>query len=230
VDYDGEPGEFMLQFDQRDYRLYVPSGYTASSPIPVVVGFHGAGDSGGNFYAVANAAGVTAAAEPANYILIVPDTKSPYSDFAVWSGNPSNDVDEMLVEMDEVLDLVDDVGTHYHLAGDRVHPFGFSDGGLFTAVAGMARSDRFASLTILGYGWGGNYPLVTPDRAIPVQFGCGSNDGFYSGAVSSESFLSGQGHPTRFVTANGVGHSFTGILSAMPASDMFAWMNQHTLP
>ena len=229
--FDGEPGEFTLTFDGRDYRMYVPSGYGAGSAIPLLVGFHGAGDSGGNFYMFSQLVGMGDAAEPSAYILVVPDTKSTYSDFANWSGNPNNDIDEMLAEMDEILALVDDIGIHYNLDEQQLHAFGFSNGGLFTALAGMANTDRFATLSVMGYGWGGSYlPPGSPAREIPVQFGCGSSDGFYGGAQAAEAFLAGQGHDTRLVTAAGVGHSFTGVMGALTPADLFGWMQARPLP
>ncbi len=229
--FDGEPGDFTLQFDGRDYRMYVPTGYAAGASIPVLVGFHGAGDTGGNFAMFTELVGMKTAAEPDAYILIVPDTKSPFSDWANWSGNPNADIDEMIAEMDEVLALVDDVGSHYDVDAQQVHAFGFSNGGLFTAIAGMARADRFATLAVLGYGWGASYlPPSPPARTIPVQFGCGSSDGFYGGAQASESFLAGAGHDTRLVTANGVGHMFTGVMGALTPADMFGWMQARPLP
>lgn len=229
--YDGEPGEFTLTFDGRDYRLYVPSGYTHATPIPLLVGFHGAGDSGGNFYMFSQLAGLGDAAEPASFILVVPDTKSPYSDFANWSGNPTNDFDAMVAEMDGILALIDEVATHYNVDPQQRHAYGFSNGGLFTAVGGLARSDELATLAVLGYGWGASYlPPSNPVRTIPVQFGCGSADGFYGFAVDAEAFLAGQGHDTRLVTAPGVGHSFTGVMGTLSAQDMVDWMQARPLP
>lgn len=144
----------MLGESGRDYRLFVPDSYAHNSPAPLVIGLHGAGDSGANFCAGTGALGRTQIASNAGFILMVPDTKSPYDDFAVWSGNPQNDVPQMVGEMQELLDIRDEVAVHYNLDSEELHGFGFSDGGLFLAAFGMAFSDRFASLTIMGYGWG----------------------------------------------------------------------------
>lgn len=226
--YDGKPGEFVKSAAGRTYRLMVPSGYSASTPIPLVVGFHGAGDTGSNFYAVCKAVGW--ASSSAGYILLVPDTKSPYNDFAVWSGNPTNDVPQMKTEMAEIIALIDEVGVHYHLDTKQIHAFGFSDGGLFAAVAGMDRADYYASLAVMGYGWGSGYPIVTPPRKIAVQFVVGAQDQFASYAQSSEAYLKTQGHPTRILVAAGVGHSFSGLTQQYPATQIFGWMQQHPLP
>lgn len=229
TNYDGVPGEHVLSFGGRQYRLYVPSGYRHTSPIPLLLGFHGSGDSGGNFYMIAKSVGWTSEAEPARYALLVPDTKSPYSDFALWSGNPMNDVDEMKVEMAEILDIVDETARHYHIDKTRLHAFGFSNGGLFVAVAGMANAQLFASLTVMGYGWGAQYALVTPARKIATQLACGDGDSFYGQAQQSATFLSAQGHASRLETAVGVAHRFSGICSGVGVSNLVGWMTQHAL-
>ena len=51
----------MLEHDGRTYRLYVPSCCSHEMAAPMVVAFHGAGDSGANFYAVAKATGWSSA-------------------------------------------------------------------------------------------------------------------------------------------------------------------------
>jgi predicted esterase len=227
---DGKPGEFTLTMAGRSYRLLVPSGYSSSKPIALLVGFHGSGDTGSNFYAICKAVGFAVAAAPASFILLVPDTKSPLQDFANWSGNPNNDVPKMKQEMDEIVAIIKDVSLHYRVDGKHVHAFGFSDGGLFCAVAGMYRSDFFASLSICGFGWGGSYPLVTPARKIATQLVCGQQDSFYSMAQQSESFLKSSGHPTQLVAVPGVGHQFSGLMQADPPSTLFGWTEQYPLP
>jgi predicted esterase len=227
---DGKPGEFTLSMAGRSYRLLVPSGYSSSKPIALLVGFHGAGDTGSNFFAICKAVGFASAAAPASFILLVPDTKSPLHDFANWSGNPNNDVPKMKQEMDEIVAMIEDVSLHYRVDAKHVHAFGFSDGGLFCAVGGMYRSDFFASLTICGFGWGSAYPLVTPARKLASQFVCGQQDSFYSMAQQSESFLKGAGHPTRLLAVPGVGHQFSGLMQADPPSTLFSWMKQYPLP
>lgn len=226
----GEPGDYALTHDGRDLWLHVPEGYDASAPIPLVIGFHGAGDSGADFNAVVSAYGWTAAATSAGFALLIPDTKSPYSDFAIWSGNPNDDVDEMIAELDEVLAIADWLGDTWRLDPAQRHLFGFSDGGLFTAVAGMSRASTVASLTVVGYGWGSFYPLVTPPRLLPVQFACGSSDSFHSYAQDSESYLSGQGHDTRMLSVSGAGHSFSGVMGGASPDDLAAWMLARPLP
>ncbi len=225
--FDGKPGEFVNSAAGRTYRLLVPSGYTHTVAIPLVVGFHGAGDSGANFYNICKYSGWATAAAPANFILLVPETKSPYKDFAIWTGNPMNDIPQMKQEMAEIVAIIKATAKHYHLATKQLHAFGFSDGGLFTAIAGMAQADYFASLGVMGYGWGASYPGGAPVRKIAAQFVVGSSGQFASHAKISEAFLKGQGHPTRIQVASGVGHSFLGLMQKFPPAGIFSWMKQH---
>jgi len=229
-DFSGLPGTYDETFGGRPYRLHVPAGYTSATPIPLVVAFHGAGDSYGNFYNVMDAVGWTSAAAPAQFVLLVPETLSNYNDFANWSGNPNNDLPDMVAEMTSVLTLVDEIGTDYHLDDHAIHALGFSNGGLFVAVAGLDAADELATLTITGYGWGGFYIYGTPPRTVPVMFVVGSQDSFYPYAEQSETYLSGQGHPTRFDGINGVGHLFSGLMGATTPADVWGWAGGYTLP
>ena len=224
--YDGVPGAFSQTFNARNYRLYVPSSYSHSTPIPVVIGFHGAGDTGSNFYTIVDAYGWTAAADSGPFILIVPDTKSPYSDFAVWSGDPMDDFDEMFTEMSDILDLVADVGIHYNLDTESMYAFGFSDGGLFLAVAGFQYAADFSGFVIAGYGWGGAY-ATTPSWLIPVYMICGTADSFYTYAEQTQTFLAGQGHPLEWVPVSGVGHTFSALMSASSPATIYGWLSSH---
>ena len=229
-DYDLTPGTHTDSFEGRSYILHLPPGYDPSQAIPLVLGFHGAGDDAGNFFDTMAYAGWVDAAAPARFALLVPDTLSPYGDFAIWSGNPNNDKDEMVDELGSVLDLVHELAIHAHLDLDRVHGLGFSDGGLFLAVGGLELADEVSTLTITGYGWGSFYPHGAPARLLPVMFVCGSSDNFYGYAQQSEAYLSGQGHPTRFDGVNGVGHQFTGLMASTTPDDVWGWIGGYSVP
>jgi predicted esterase len=222
--YDGEPGDFTETYLGRQYRMHVPAAYSHATPIDVVVGFHGAGDTGANFYNTSQFAGWVSAADAAPFILIVPDTKSPYRDFAVWSGDPREDFDEMSVEMGEIIGLVEDVGTHYNTAD--LYAYGFSDGGLFLGVTGFEYADDLAGLVITGYGWGTGY-LNTPSWLIPVFMTCGQSDSFYAYANDTQAYLASQGHPLEWVPVPGVGHQFTSLMSTSPPGTIYDWLESH---
>lgn len=216
----GVAGAFLRSYGQRDYRLLVPQSYDPARPAPLVVLFHGSGDTADNFDRVLLAGGWHQAAEQEGVILVVPATKSPFQSFPVWSGNPNNDLPAMRTELAEVMDLLrQDVLSRYNVDQASLHALGFSDGGLFTAAVGLAES-AFASHSIWGYGWGAFY-ITPPARQGPLRFRCGTADSFHPRALQSEAFLAAQGHATDLREVAGVGHTFLG-LSTDPAAELRA--------
>ena len=214
----GQAGADLRTYDARDYHLLVPQSYDPQTPMPLLVLFHGSGDTAANFDRTIQAAGWHAAAEAEGVILVVPDTKSPFQSFPVWSGNPNNDLPQMRTELAGVTELLaQDVLTRFNVDLTSVHALGFSDGGLFNAAVGLSESS-FASHSIWGYGWGGFY-ISQPAGLGPVRFRCGTADRFYPNAVQSEAFLAAQGHPSDLRELAGVGHTFTG-LSTDPTAEL----------
>ena len=57
----------------------------------------------------------------------------------------------------------------------------------------------------------------------------GTSDSFYSGAQQSKDYLQSQGHPTRLLSATGVGHTFLGVMQQQGPTTIVAWMTQHPL-
>ncbi|MGE0706864.1 MAG: hypothetical protein AB7N76_06630 [Planctomycetota bacterium] len=225
----GLPGEFVRTYQGREYRLLVPQSYTSQRPIPLLVAFHGSGDTSANFYATLRAGGWLQAAEAAGVVVVVPATKSPFQSFPVWSGNPNNDLPQMRTELGEVLDLLrQDVFTRYDVETRQVHALGFSDGGLFTAAVALAEP-TFATHQLWGYGWGAFY-VTPPARTGPVRMVCGTADSFYAGANQSQAFLKAQGHDVEWQPIQGVGHTFLGLSQRSPADQALAWSLARPLP
>lgn len=226
---DGGSGTFVNTFVGRDYYLHVPDSYDAAEPIPVVVGFHGAGDSAENYYNTSNAAGWGSASDSAPFALIIPATKSPYANFILWSGsNPTNDTDEMAAEMGQIVDLVDDLTNQYTLDLDRVYAYGFSNGGTFLGIGGLAHAGEYAGFVVAAGGWGAGYP-VTPSYEIPGYFICGENDNFLDSTEESKDFFESQGHPVEWVPVPDMGHNFLGLMDHTPPDTIFDWLYQYSL-
>lgn len=69
---------------QRSYFVYAPNNALASAtsdPVPLVIAFHGAGDSGGNF--VTNV-GLTQSADAKNYVLAAADAYTGSAGVSAW--------------------------------------------------------------------------------------------------------------------------------------------------
>jgi poly(3-hydroxybutyrate) depolymerase len=199
--------------------------YNPNQATPVVIFFHGAGDTAANFFNTLKGTGWLTAAEIQGAIVVVPDTKSPRRSFANWSGNPSNDRAQIQQEFSDIIELVaKDIWTRYNVNIKSNHVAGFSDGGLFIEAAAFEQLE-LATLNIFGYGAGAFYPFnVIPPEKRPVQMACGTMDGFFRGADQTQNFLKSQGHEVNWQPINGVSHSFSGISLAISPDVALGWM------
>lgn len=216
-------GTFERTYNGRVYELHVPASHDGTRALPLVLAFHGSGDTARNFFETLRVAGWVGAAEQAGVILVVPATRSPYQTFPVWSGNPNNDLPQMQAELADVLALLDqDVATTWRVDPARVHGLGFSDGGLFLGAVGLA-SPRLATCTILGYGWGG-FDITPIATRRPVHLACGSADRFYTSAQQTQAFVAAQGHDTLWEPVANVGHTIIGLSAAIDPNAALAWL------
>lgn len=220
----GSPtGTFERTFAGRGYVVHVPAAHDAGRALPLVVAFHGSGDTSRNFFEALRVSGWVSAAEQAGALLLVPATRSPFRSFPVWSGNPNNDLPEMETEFADVLALLDqDVAATWRVDAAHVHGLGFSDGGLFLGAVGL-RSPRLATTTILGYGWGA-FDIQPTTQRRPVHLACGSQDSFFNAAQQTQAFLTQRGHDVRWAPAAGVGHTVVGLSAAIDPAQALAWM------
>jgi predicted esterase len=113
----------------RDGRMFVPSTYSPSEPLPLLVLLHGAGGSSANWFG-----SYTARAEAARFILLAPDSRAPtwdlvYDPFSV-------DVDFMDRALRHVFERCAVANGHIALAG-------FSDGASYALSLGLANGDLF---------------------------------------------------------------------------------------
>jgi predicted esterase len=216
-------GSFERTYAGRVYQLHVPASHDGTRALPLVLAFHGSGDTAKNFFETLRVAGWLNAAEQAGVILVVPATKSPYQTFPVWSGNPNNDLPQMQTELADVLALLDqDVAATWRVDPARVHGLGFSDGGLFLGAVGLA-SPRLATCTILGYGWGG-FDITPIATRRPVHLACGTADQFFNAAQQTQAFVAAQGHDTLWEPIANVGHTVIGLSAAIDPAAALGWL------
>ncbi len=226
----GLPGKHQGVHLGRTFHLFAPqAAATPGRALRLAVFFHGSGDTAQNFFLGLEVTGWLAAAEAEDLLVVVPDTKSPFRTFPVWSGNPANDLAPMAAELAEVRDLL---AVHalarYDVDLRQVHAAGFSDGGLFLACVGLA-DPTFATHTILGHGVGAGY-VQPPARRGPVQKATGEQDRFFPAAEQAQAFLRAQGHDVRWVPVPSVGHSMTGLSRALGPASAVQWMTARPGP
>lgn len=132
---------------ERTYRINIPRDYDASTPRPLVLGFHGNGSDGAEFQ---NYTGLPAL--PA--ITVFPDG-APADGKRSWQGAPyASGADDVAF----VSDLLDSVESEHCIDLNRVYATGKSNGGGMVSVLACHLRDRFSAFAPVA---GAYYPQST---------------------------------------------------------------------
>lgn len=133
--------------DERTYRISIPRGYEASTPMPLVLGFHGNGSDGAEFQ---NYTGLPTL--PA--ITVFPDGDLNDGKRS-WQGAPyAGDADDVAF----VSDLLDSIESEHCIDLNRVFATGKSNGGGMVSVLACHLRDRFSAFAPVA---GAYYPQAT---------------------------------------------------------------------
>jgi polyhydroxybutyrate depolymerase len=173
---------------ERHYRLYVPSSYDASGPLPLVLNFHGFGS---NAVEQERYSEVIDVAERHGFIAATPDgTNSPQRWYIYGQLEPG-----YVDDFDFVDALIDDLMEEYCIDQSRVYAMGISNGGGMTSLLGCRLNSRFAAIapvagspySSLVCNGAGPMPIVafhgTDDDLVPFEGGPGGRLGLPINAV-----------------------------------------------
>ena len=187
----------------RSYRLYVPSSYSPATPMPVLLVYHGNGDTAVNFYQFlqlgqwAEGSGFIAAAlygPPRNIM----GYQLAWDAFTSAGSNPDLEFTEAVLA---------DLRAQYTVDDDRIWALGHSQGGFFTLYAGLVRANTFAAIAIQAAAAPQGGALIQgAARPTPVWLAIGTQDGLLGAARSTRQQLEQAGHPVEYIEMPGVGH------------------------
>jgi polyhydroxybutyrate depolymerase len=139
----------------RPYTTYVPPGYDATKPTPLVLAFHGYGngDSGKRLEAWFH---LTRVADANTFLYITPDGTKDADGQQFWNGTDAccdfggSGIDDVAY----VRALIDDVSLHYNVDAKRIFVTGISGGGVFVHRLACDLSDRIAAaVSMSGTTW-----------------------------------------------------------------------------
>ncbi len=213
----------------RTYTLYVPSSAMtaqSSGPIGMVMGWHGAGDTGSAFISWT---GLSSAASANSMIMVGADALPGTGGTRAWflstsegwtspDGTSSSLRNDMLL----LLKIRDEVGALYNVHTKKMFACGFSRGAGFTAAiaecAGnpSAFSGTFAS-PFAAYGidagydpFGGTLSItgVNPKRDTWIIHGTSDGAVPYSSGKSLSDSMTAAGFPVTFTTITGAPHTW----------------------
>ena len=156
---------------ERSYILYVPSSYTAGTPLPLLLVLHG---KGGSAEGVAEMTGFSGLAEEQNFIALYPNGLEQQWNFVK---DPPGYTRMRQDDVGFLLELVDEITRQYAVDDRRIYVTGFSNGGFMTQRLACSAPERFAAFaSVGGAGFGGLDALCQTPSALSLMLMHGTKD------------------------------------------------------
>jgi len=133
----------FLNGESREYILYIPDSYDGVSTIPLVLNFHGFGESASDFL---NNADMRTVSESNTFILVYPQGSclngSSHWNACPTGGDNKSDVDDFgFVES-----IISDISSQNNVDLERVYAAGYSNGGMMAYGLANYKSDLIAAV------------------------------------------------------------------------------------
>lgn len=126
-------GFFVRSSAKSSYVAYVPASYNGTTPMRLIVGLHGCGDSAANF---------------ASWGVNPYATRATQKHIGISIGGRDGACWSLGTDDDKVLAAVDDISRCFWVHQKKVSVAGFSSGGQLAYRVGLKQASRFASILI----------------------------------------------------------------------------------
>ena len=155
--------------NNREYIVYVPQSYSASSPTPILFAFHGGSGYANDF--MNYEADLRSIADTAGFILVYPQALEDPNDGGSTNWlhkDPTDHKDIFFVET-----LIDTLSSVYNIDNSRVYACGYSLGGMFAYELACSLNDRIAAITSVAgacfYGAFANCNINHPTAVLTIN-------------------------------------------------------------
>jgi polyhydroxybutyrate depolymerase len=148
----------------REYQVYVPAGYSAAQPVPLLFNLHGYTSNGpfqeyyGDFRPIA---------DTANFIIVHPNGTRDASNERFWNTwvPPGNGVDDVAF----LAALLTKLQSEYAIDANRVYSTGFSNGGFMSYELACQLGSRIAAVaSVAGSVLPSRLQACRPQHPMPV--------------------------------------------------------------
>lgn len=181
----GKREDKQITFDgkTRKYVVYIPSGYTGKTAVPLVMMFHGTGGDGDKFFKIS---GWKEKAEAEGFIAVFPSAlpycyidedkgqrrKSKWNDGKLETYVcPGTQIQD---DVAFVRNLIRQLQMDYAIDPARIYASGFSNGANFVSRLAIELSDQLAAVSVVAGTLAYDFPQ--PKRQIPVYQLVGRQD------------------------------------------------------
>ena len=132
-------------YSGRTYWLYVPDGYQAGTPTPLVMMLHGCTQTGDGF---ATSTGMNAIADQETFLVVYPQQPSSANSSQCWNWFETAHQSRGFGEPALLAGTVNDVASSYSVDSDQVFVAGFSAGAAMSVILGATYPDVFAAIGV----------------------------------------------------------------------------------
>jgi len=160
-------GSIVSSGERREFLVYVPRGYDARKPVPLVISLHGAG---GWPVQQRELSEWDRVADRHGFVVVYPSgADTP----RIWHVEPT---ERLPRDVRFLSDLIDEMEADYHIDRDRIYVNGFSNGGGMSFAASCAMGDRVAAVGMVGAAQTLDWNWCGDRRPIPAIFFHGTGD------------------------------------------------------
>jgi len=156
----------MVDGLERTYLLDLPTGYDATTELPLLIAMHG---GLGSAYNLQNQSQLSEKAEEENFIVVYPEgVESGFLNIRTWNagwccGNAS---DENIDDVGFIDSLIEYLLENYSINSKRVYATGMSNGGYMSYRLACELSDKIAAIAPVSAAM--SMTSCDPERPVPI--------------------------------------------------------------
>jgi len=174
----------------RSYVLYVPEGYKANTPTPVVLTFHG---GGGEPQGVTDKSQMNVVADQHGFLLAYPDGTGFIEAVGTWNAGAccGYAVRNAVDDVGYTRAMIADITAKFTVDASRIYATGLSNGAMMAHRLACELADQIAAIAPVAGGitLGGDFTACNPTRPVSVmEFHGTTDDNYpYNGGVGVDS-------------------------------------------
>lgn len=140
-----EFGLYASLAGSREYQVWLPSGYTGNTPLPVVLMLHGCGSEPNSMAAVSR---YNTLADSEGFIVVYPRQNVSVNPMRCWNFMAPLNQQRGAGEPGMLMGIMNKVKNKYSVDASRVYVTGISAGGAMASIMAACYSDVFAAVMV----------------------------------------------------------------------------------